>query len=213
MAMLVYRGFAIQDESRRYHPGPAMGAGPAHMNWMKQVRTLVQPHMELLATSPNESVNLMIRVGTKVRFVSTVEGSNVMRVGDRQGAVFPAYCASGGKAMLAELDPAVVVQLFSSPGADTAGDRIPDQDFTAFLSELATVRTNGFAVNFAETEEDVCALGFALHDGANAVVGAISVSAPAVRFRRFFDDGLLPVMLAAVYQLELDIAMHPLGND
>ncbi len=29
LAMLVYRGFAVQDEKRIYHPGPAMGAGPA----------------------------------------------------------------------------------------------------------------------------------------------------------------------------------------
>jgi IclR family transcriptional regulator, acetate operon repressor len=27
LAMLVYRGFAVQDEKRIYHPGPAMGAG------------------------------------------------------------------------------------------------------------------------------------------------------------------------------------------
>ena len=26
LAMLVYRGFAVQDEKRTYHPGPAMGA-------------------------------------------------------------------------------------------------------------------------------------------------------------------------------------------
>ncbi len=29
LAMLVYRGFAVQDERRMYHPGSAMGAGPA----------------------------------------------------------------------------------------------------------------------------------------------------------------------------------------
>ncbi|WCI07745.1 helix-turn-helix domain-containing protein [Arthrobacter sp. OVS8] len=27
LAMLVYRGFAVQDENRRYVPGPAMGVG------------------------------------------------------------------------------------------------------------------------------------------------------------------------------------------
>src|SRR6476620_9423531 len=72
LAMLVYRGCAVQDENRRYVPGPAMGVGPAGLPWTRLLRTLAQPHMELLSARPNATVNLMVRVGPKVRFLATV---------------------------------------------------------------------------------------------------------------------------------------------
>src|SRR5215218_3306850 len=72
LAMLVYRGFAVQDETRRYVPGPAMGAGPAGVSWTRPLREISRPHMELLSAQTSETVNLMIRVGTKVRFLDTV---------------------------------------------------------------------------------------------------------------------------------------------
>ncbi|CAH0153274.1 HTH-type transcriptional regulator KipR [Arthrobacter sp. Bi83] len=209
LAMLVYRGFAVQDESRRYVPGPAMGAGPAGVSWTRLLRDLARPHMELLCSRVNETVNLMIRVGTKVRFLDTVESTNVLRVGDRQGTVLPASKASGGKAMLAELEPAMIDQLFRSQNAEIGGDSIPDAEYPAFLRELETVRTNGFAANFEGTEDGISALGMALHNGKGVVVGALSVATPVARFRRLFDAGLVAVMLETRRQLEIDIAANP----
>lgn len=209
LAMLVYRGFAVQDESRRYVPGPAMGVGPAGVPWSRLLRDLARPHMELLCSRVNETVNLMIRVGTKVRFLDTVESTNVLRVGDRQGTVLPANKASGGKAMLAELEPAMIEQLFRSHNADIGGDTIPDAEYYAFLRELENVRSNGFAANFEGTEEGISALGMALHNWKGEVVGAISVATPVARFRRLFDSGLVGVMLETRRQLEIDIAANP----
>ena len=64
LAMLVYRGFAVQDEKRMYHPGPAMGAGPAQRGWTREFNDACRPHMEALASMCGETVNLVIRVGS-----------------------------------------------------------------------------------------------------------------------------------------------------
>jgi IclR family acetate operon transcriptional repressor len=209
LAMLVYRGFAVQDETRRYVPGPAMGVGPAGLSWTRLLRSLAQPHMELLSAQLNETVNLMVRVGTKVRFLASVEGSNVLRVGDRQGTVLPANKTSGGKAILAELGPPMIQQLFRSNNAEISGDTIPEEDFPAFLRELDSVRGNGFAANFEGTEDGVSALGMALHNRHGNVVGAISVATPATRFRAVFDGGLVAALRETCRQLEIDIAANP----
>ena len=209
LAMLVYRGFALQDENRRYVPGPAMGVGPAGLVWTRQLRDLAQPHMELLSAQLNETVNLMVRVGSKVRFLATVEGSNVLRIGDRQGTVMPADKTSGGKAMLAELDPAMIEQLFRSHNAEIGGDTIPDSVFPAFLRELESVRSNGFAANFEGTEEGVSAMGIALHNRQGSVVGALSVATPSTRFRKVFDAGLVASLRETCRQLEIEIAANP----
>lgn len=209
LAMLVYRGFAVQDESRMYYPGAAVGAGPAGLGWTRLLRSVAQPHMEALSTKINETVNLMVRVGTKVRFLSTVEGTNALRVGDRQGSVMPASKASGGKAILAELDPEMVRKLFSSVTAEISGDSIPEQDYSAFARELDAVRQRGFAANFEGTEEGISALGMALHNDNGEVVGALSVATPVARFRPLFDQGLVQIMTETRRRLEIDIAANP----
>ncbi|NWL10434.1 IclR family transcriptional regulator [Paenarthrobacter ureafaciens] len=213
LAMLVYRGFAVQDENRRYVPGPAMGVGPAGLGWTRLLRDVAQPHMELLSSRLDETVNLMVRVGTKVRFLATVEGSNVLRIGDRQGTVMPADKTSGGKVMLAELEPAMIEQLFRSQNAEIGGDTIPDAEYPAFLRELDSIRANGFAANFEGTEEGVSALGMALHNRHGQVVGALSVATPATRFRKVFDAGLVTALHETCRQLEIDIAANPADAD
>jgi IclR family transcriptional regulator, acetate operon repressor len=213
LAMLVYRGFAVQDETRRYVPGPAMGVGPAGLSWTRLLRSLAQPHMELLSAQINETVNLMVRVGTKVRFLATVEGNNVLRVGDRQGTVMPANKTSGGKAMLAELEPHMLDQLFRSNNAEIGGDTIPVEEYPGFLRELESIRGNGFAANFEGTEDGVSALGMALHNRHGNIVGALSVATPATRFRTVFDAGLVPALRECCRQLETDIAANPAEPD
>ncbi len=213
LAMLVYRGFAVQDEFKNYVPGVAIGVGPAGLGWTRQLRQLAQPHMELLSSHLNETVNLMVRVGTKVRFLSTSEGSNALRVGDRQGSVMPAHKASGGKAILAELDADMVRKLFTSSSAEIGGDYITEAEFPGFTRELEAIRRNGFAANFEGTEEGISALGMALHNGAGKAVGAMSVATPVARFRPLFDAGLVQRLAEARRQLELDIATNPFNRD
>ncbi|NKX56450.1 IclR family transcriptional regulator [Arthrobacter mobilis] len=213
LAMLVYRGFAVQDESKNYVPGAALGEGPARLGWAPLLRRVAQPHLELLSARVNETVNLMVRVGTKVRFLSTIEGTRTLRVGDRQGSIMPANKASGGKAILAELDPGMVRKLFGSSSAEISGDTIAEDDYPAFARELELIRRNGFAANFEGTEEGISALGMTLHNGNGQVVAAFSVATPVARFRPLFDAGLVQTMRETRRQLEIDLAANPAEPD
>jgi len=209
LAMLVYRGFAIQDENRNYLSGPAMGEGPAHVNSSRELRLVTQPHLELLASRLNESCNLMIRVGTKVRFLATIESTNLLRVGDRRGAVLPAHRASGGKALLAELHPATLHTLYPHRGdaldGDLQGDDLNEDEFVTLTEELEQVRKRGFAQNYEGTEEGISAIGMALHGGNDAAIAAISVAMPVTRFQKTIQSGLIAVMSKAVKEIEIDL--------
>lgn len=206
MAMLVYRGFSIQDESHTYLPGPSMGVPPVSVNWTRQLKSLAQPHLELLLGRLDETVNLMIRVGTTVRFLSTIESSNFLRVGDRQGTVLPASRASGGKAMLAELDRTHLARLYQSPNRAFSSDAMTAGEFEKFLEELRRVRTHGYALNVEETEEGLAAIGMVLSNASGHAIAAFSVAAPAVRFSRLIQDRTIQAMLEARADMEHDIA-------
>ena len=138
-----------------------------------------------------ESANLAIRVGDHVRFIGSVECSQALRVGNREGMVFPAHLSSGGKLLLAGLPPAQLDSLYSDEKWAGRVDQRPA--LPALRRELATVRERGFALNREGTEAGVTAVGRGIaQDG--APVAAISVSLPTVRFTQ----GRLPELVAAL---------------
>jgi DNA-binding IclR family transcriptional regulator len=167
-----------------------------------KLKSVVQPHLEKLSDETGETANLMIRVGNNIRFLSTVESRNALRVGDRRGAVLPASRASGGKALLAELDLASLRKLFRL-SEDSA-----DPEFLSLTSELDRVRRQGFATNFGLTEDGVCAVGAALHLR-DTSIAAISVSLPALRLENAVRQGLIEAVLRARRGIESDLAEHP----
>jgi DNA-binding IclR family transcriptional regulator len=209
-AMLMYRGFAVQDEKRRYHPGPAMGAGPAQRGWTREFNELCRPHMEALSSLCGETVNLVIRVGTQVRFLSSAESPQMLRVGDRQGQVLAAELTAGGRILLAELPREVLERLYLRPVADdgaTRGDRrFPPDKFDSFVRDLQAAKAIGFALNVEQTEEGVTAFGVAVRNRSGRAIGAISVSVPITRFRQHSRGPLVSQMKNAVRELEVDVA-------
>lgn len=213
LAMLVYRGFAVQDEKRIYRPGPAMGAGPAEYGWTRKFNDACRPHMEALAITCSETVNLVIRVGTQVRFLSTVESSAILRVGDRQGHVLPAEVTAGGRALLAELPPKTLERLYLSRGGQSVHDGeaaaalgFSSERFSTFRHELALVREAGFALNVGESEEGVAAVGVAVRNRIGQALGAITVTLPTSRFHRHYRHDLVPQIKRTVRDVEAEVA-------
>ncbi|MDC3728864.1 MULTISPECIES: IclR family transcriptional regulator [unclassified Rhodococcus (in: high G+C Gram-positive bacteria)] len=217
LAMLVYRGFAVQDEKRMYHPGPALGVGPASQGWTRDFTDLCRPHMEALATLADETVNLVIRVGSQARFLWTAEAASILRVGDRRGQVLPAELAAGGRILLAELPRTVLEQLYLRPAdephisqgpspAYETDRRMAIGEFEEFAHELEAARKLGFAVNVEQTEEGVAAIGVAIRNGRGTAIGALTVAVPVTRYRQHLRGRLVAQMQAAVRGIEVDVA-------
>lgn len=204
LAMLVYRGFAEQDAAKRYIPGPALGVAPAGMSWTAQLRRRVLPHLQVLSGELDETVNLMVRAGTQVRFLATIQGSRLLRVGDRQGEVMPAHFASAGKAMLAGLGTPVVRELYMRE-ARINGNEFSESWFAGLEQELLAGSRRGFCVNFEQTEVGANALGVSIKDGAGEVIAGLSVSIPPVRFRGMFEAGLPASVFATRDRIEADL--------
>lgn len=204
MAMLVYRGYAVQDSSRRYIPGPALGVAPAGVPWTAELRQRAAPHLEMLAGRVGETANLMVRAGTEVRFLASAEGNQEDHVGSRQGATLPAARASGGKAMLAALTPGDVERLYRRH-AELVGSPYDPREQARLAIELESVRARGVALNDEVTEEGVGAVGTAVRDGSGAAVAGLTVSVPRGRFRAVLDAGLVTDLLRSRAELETDL--------
>jgi IclR family transcriptional regulator, acetate operon repressor len=175
LAMLVYRDFAVQDEHHTYLPGPFLAgtAGGGSGPMLRELRSRVRPMMETLCARVLETVNLMVRVGTEVRFLDCVESPQILRVGDRRGTILPARHASGGKALLATLPRERLWELYPD---------LSDAERAALTRELDEIRVRGYALNVGGTEQGVSAIGACLRDEEGAAVAALSIAVPSARF-------------------------------
>jgi IclR family acetate operon transcriptional repressor len=174
LSTLRHRGFAVQDEDRRYRAGPAAraaGAAPSPT----PVRDVVAPLLRRLRDEVGETVHLMTLSGRDVVFVSSEESTRPLRVGSRTGLRLPAHRTSGGKVLLAELAPAELSALL--PDLDeSARERLDEQ--------LAEVRACGYGVNHGETESGIGAVGVAVRGRRERPDTALALSVPAVRLPR-----------------------------
>jgi DNA-binding IclR family transcriptional regulator len=206
LAMLVYRDFAVQAEDHSYRPGPAASAEPLRAEPALQLRQVMRPHMEALRDQVAETINLVVRLGTQTRFLHTVESGQVLRVGDRQGTILPAWKTSGGKALLAELSDAQLTALLRG-----ANGRPPDgmtaTERRSLVTELRLVRDQGYAENIEQSESGVCAIGVCVRDKAGDPVAALSVSAPSVRYTPDRSRLFLRELKAAVASARADISL------
>ena len=206
LAMLVYRDFAVQAEDRSYRPGPAIAAEPLRGEPAQRLRQVMRPHMEALCDQVAETINLVVRLGTQTRFLHTVESAQVLRVGDRQGTILPAWQTSGGKALLAELpDTQLTAVLRGANGRPPEGMTAAER--RSLVNELRLVRDQGYAENIQESESGVCAIGLCVRDKSGDPVAALSVSAPSVRYTPDRSRVFLCELRTTVARAQADISL------
>jgi IclR family transcriptional regulator, acetate operon repressor len=198
LSMLVYRDFAEQGDDRQYRPGTVLRPVVTSEAPVALLRRVALPHLHALTERVDESTNMMVLAGTEVRFVATVESSQILRVGDRVGRALPAHLASGGKALLATLSTPDLAALYQ----DTSNE----VDMSRLRRELGLVRRRGFAINDQRTEAGLTAIGEAVRDPSGSACAAVSIALPRARFDHERLSGWVSALSAAVAHIEQDLA-------
>lgn len=204
LSMLVYRDFARQDSERRYHAGPVISLPAKTQSSTARLRSVALPYMHALVERAHESSNLIVLAGDYARFIATVECSQALRVGTREGMVFPAHLVSGGKLLLAALAPEQLAELYREERWAGRLDQRPDP--AALTRELAIARDHGFAINKDRTELGVTAVARAIRDGAGTPTAAVTLSMPTVRFHPDRLPELVGVLARTVEDIERALA-------
>jgi DNA-binding IclR family transcriptional regulator len=141
----------------------------------------------------------MVLSGDHVRFIGSVEGAQALRVGNREGMVFPAHQTSGGVLLLADLPPERFEEIYSDERWADRPDKQPDRE--ALRRETRLARGRGFAINNGRTETGVTAVGRAVHGTDGSAEAAVSISLPTARYSRT----VLPQLVAALTVTTADI--------
>lgn len=202
LAMLVYRDFAVRDD-RAYRVGPVLELAAHSKSAASRIRQAALPHLERLVEVLGESANVSVRTGTTARFVASVQSNQALRVGSREGMVFPAHQTTAGLVLLAELSEEQLAATYSAERpADSAIDG-PNMD--VLRRELAKVRRSGFALNNGLSERGVVAIGVPIRSPAGAAVAGLSISMPSVRYEPISLERYVATLRRSAAALESDL--------
>lgn len=202
LAMLAYRGFVVRAPDRSYVAGPALTAPRASADAAGLLVDRALPHLEALCAKVGETVHLMVLDGADVRFARSVESSQALRVGSREGVRLPARVTPGGLAILARLPACDVERLHPALHPGSA-------EMTHLLSQLATTRKAGYGLNYEATESGLTAISVALTTDDPLPRAAVAVSAPTVRLRRSQILTLLPDLQVCRQRIEQNLRRPP----
>lgn len=104
-----------------------------------------------------ETANLIVRTGESARFIASAESLQSLRVGSREGMVFPAHRVTGGLLLLADLPDEQLDAVYAGERhADRPSERL---DLEELRRQLGLVRRNGYALNDGLSERGVVAVG------------------------------------------------------
>lgn len=182
---LVRRGFALQNGSRLYLPGPALTL-PAGGHPLLSLRDAVLPDMLRSVSHVGETLSLGVLIGTVWRVVAAVESTRRLRVSDQEGAVLPAHLTAGGRAALSQFDDATVLEKFRTEGEG----RATAAQLRRLMLDLQRVRDQGVAVNHGEAEEGISAVAVPLRALGTTTPTALAAVLPSTRFSAERSDAL-----------------------
>ncbi len=184
------------------------GLGPALLRLAaigrRDLRGVLEPHLERLSRDLNETVDLAVLDDWRVLFIAqhAAPQRELMAIA-RVGAHFPAYSMASGKVLLAqlpieELRRRLPARLEPMP----EGRRVSRQ---TLLRELEDVRTSGLGYEREELRPGISAVAVAVRD-ADGRAASIAVPMPASRF-----EANEEAVVAALLRLRDEI-QRELGN-
>ncbi|MFT2020407.1 IclR family transcriptional regulator [Streptomyces sp. 796.1] len=181
LSTLSYHEYVEQDAySRAYRPGPALVDIGLSVVRNMDIRAVARSSLVELRDFTDETVHLATRRGTEMLYVDSVESEQTVRVSSRIGWSLPAHATAAGKVLLAELTEEQLTALYPSERLDAPTERAAATR-TELRGHLAAVREQGYAVNHAESENEVSAVGVAVRDRYGQAIAALVTTAPKSR--------------------------------
>jgi IclR family transcriptional regulator, acetate operon repressor len=175
------RGFVAQDaETGLWTVGVGLfRVGGAYLR-IRKLPDIGRPIIRELLKRVEETVNLSMLDGDELVCVAQAESHAAVRAFFRLGRRLPVHASAAGKAILAAM---------SDPEREARMARLTLQGFTpnthtdlaALQADVDVVRERGYGVDDEEHTVGMRCVAAAIRDENGEAIGAVSISAPAVR--------------------------------
>jgi DNA-binding IclR family transcriptional regulator len=195
-------GLLLRDRPReRFTIGPrlarlALAALGSSNRWAP-----VTSVMRELVDEIGETCNIGVLDGLDYIYIERIECKWPLRIHLEVGDRTPAHCLSGGKVLLAHLEPKLRARLLRSrklvARTSRSITRIPELEV-----ELENVRRRGYGMNNEENFEGIVAVAVPIRDGQGRVVAALTMHGPLPRLTLAACEASVPRLQQAAQRIE-----------
>jgi DNA-binding IclR family transcriptional regulator len=134
-----------------------------------------------LARQTGEAVNMALRDGLELVYVTHIGSAQVVAINMRLGARLPLHCSSMGKAHLLDLSREAIRELLG-PGPYEARTAHTLTSLDALWADLEVGRRRGYTVSDEEAVVGVRSLGAPIRNRDDEIVAALNVSVSSARY-------------------------------
>jgi DNA-binding IclR family transcriptional regulator len=180
---LARRGYVEQNPATRdYALGPRLfELGSAYIGG-QDLAQVVRPFVERLRDQVGETIHFGILSQGHVVEICNASSHHPVGVTLRTGRRDPAHCTAMGKVLLAAL-PEAELSAYLGHGELARPTRRTMVDPRRLRRELQQVRRQGYATDEEELADNLCCVGVPVAEPDGAVVAAMSLAMPKMRFR------------------------------
>lgn len=167
-------------------------AGNAYMRAV-DLATRARPYMERVRDAIGETVQIAVLDGRYNVYIGKVDGTQNLIMASAVGRRIESHATGLGKVLLAGLSDERVTELYK--GVDL--ERFTDTtitDIPELLKAVRHVRTVGYGFDLEEHTIGVRCLAVPIHDSADTIIAAMSVSVPTARWSPDRDEQILEAL-------------------
>jgi IclR family KDG regulon transcriptional repressor len=162
-------GFVVKDPAtKKYTMGPGLFELSANVFKRTDLATLARPFLEQLADQVGETVILGAKQNNHVKFLDVIEAKKDLKISSHVGAKIPITAGATGKVIFSFMEDKEIVRLLKEKGLPQYTEK-SIADIGLFLSEVATVRRQGYALDFDEYLKGTTAVAAAIRAGKRLV--------------------------------------------
>jgi DNA-binding IclR family transcriptional regulator len=201
---LLEEGYVIK-EGDLYHPSMEYLHIGEYTRRRKPAYRKAEARVESLAKETGGRTHFVTEEHGRGRYVYTSTGNLAVETFTGKGTSFPLHVTASGKSILAHLPDERVEEIVDRHGLEAA----TEQSLTSkesLLEELETIHETGVAYNLEEHYEGSSAVAVPVREPSRNILGALTISGPAQRFKGdFLHEELSDLLLATANELELEI--------
>ncbi|ARK22031.1 IclR family transcriptional regulator [Sporosarcina ureae] len=150
-------------------------------------------HLYTLNRATNETVHLVKRLDQEAIYIDKINGNNTLVIYSRIGKKVPLHCSAVGKVLVAYLPKDSLTELLEGYEFIQATEN-SIQNHTDYMTELAQVKKQGYAVDDEENEYGIICFAMPIYDHKYDVVAAVSVSSPKSNFTKEKENNYLKLL-------------------
>jgi len=207
--MVAARWITLDHATKKYALGVRVWEAGIAYTKMLPLETLAQPAMEEVRDATSETVQLALLDGFDALYVAKVDGQHLLRLDSCVGMRLKAHATGVGKILLS----AVPIERLLIWLDSNELERYTPNTITSpakFMRELETIRRVGYATDNEERTLGAACVAIGIRNHLGAIVAAMSVSAPAVRFGKAEQANALEQLRIAAAKLSAELGYVPL---